>query len=266
MPYGHGCCGGGESLRNDRRHACAAHAADHFQALVSVVVGVRDDEALLVLQLLESGGDRLGDEFVDCVDRGEPLAHVECAELDAVARHGRPRRHRLGIDEDPVSGERRVNVAQGVHDALEGHSSQGPAAEGDVETLSRKVERLGVADREADAATLLARQRRTRGRNTLGARIEAVHRGCARGGEHGEPPLAAADFENAFAFERNQCGDRRCLDPVFVAPLHPLGLVRLDGGASGAELLRLTARVFELGAGVGVDELAGLDPLESVTL
>jgi hypothetical protein len=43
-------------------------------------------------------------------------------------------------------------------------------------------------------------------------------------------------------------------------------LVRLDGGAAGAELLRLATRVFELGAGVSVDELAGFDPVEAVTL
>ncbi len=42
--------------------------------------------------------------------------------------------------------------------------------------------------------------------------------------------------------------------------------VGLDGGAAGAELLCLATGVFELGAGVGVDELAGLDPLEPVTL
>jgi hypothetical protein len=30
--------------------------------------------------------------------------------------------------------------------------------------------------------------------------------------------------------------------------------------------LRFPARVFELGASVGIDELAGLDPLEAVTL
>jgi hypothetical protein len=44
------------------------------------------------------------------------------------------------------------------------------------------------------------------------------------------------------------------------------GFVRLHGRASRSELLGLAARVFELGAGVGVDELAGLDPLEAVTL
>jgi hypothetical protein len=46
----------------------------------------------------------------------------------------------------------------------------------------------------------------------------------------------------------------------------PQWLVSLDGRAAGAELLRFAARVFKLGAGVGVDELAGLDPLEPVTL
>jgi hypothetical protein len=42
--------------------------------------------------------------------------------------------------------------------------------------------------------------------------------------------------------------------------------VRPDGRAAGTELLCLAARVFELGAGVGVDELAGFDPLEPMTL
>jgi hypothetical protein len=41
-------------------------------------------------------------------------------------------------------------------------------------------------------------------------------------------------------------------------------LVGLEGGAAGAELLRFATCVFEFGAGVGVDELAGLDPLEAV--
>jgi hypothetical protein len=83
-----------------------------------------------------------------------------------------------------------------------------------------------------------------------------------------QPSLAAADFEYPLALERDQLGDRRRLDPAVVAPLHSLGprLVGLDGGAAGAELLRLAARVFELRAGIGVDELAGLDPFEAVTL
>jgi hypothetical protein len=42
--------------------------------------------------------------------------------------------------------------------------------------------------------------------------------------------------------------------------------VRLNGRAAGTELLCLAARVFELGAGVGIDELASFDPLEPMTL
>jgi hypothetical protein len=74
--------------------------------------------------------------------------------------------------------------------------------------------------------------------------------------------------QHPLALERDQLGDRRRLDPVVIASLHSLRprLVRLDGRATCAELLRLAPRVFELGAGVGVDELAGLDPLEAMTL
>jgi len=101
----------------------------------------------------------------------------------------------------------------------------------------------------------------------IGARIEGIHGRCAGRGERGQSSLAAADFEHALALEWNQRGDRRRLDPVLVAPLHSLAhrLVGLDGGAAGAELLRFPARVFEIGASVGIDELAGLDPLEAVT-
>jgi hypothetical protein len=76
----------------------------------------------------------------------------------------------LGIDEDSVGCERVVDVAQGVHDALEWDASQRPSAQGNVEPLARHVECLGVVDAEADATTLLARQRRPRGRDVLGAR------------------------------------------------------------------------------------------------
>ena len=83
-----------------------------------------------------------------------------------------------------------------------------------------------------------------------------------------QPPLAAADLGRALALERDSGGDRRCFDPFVAAPLLRLrpGLVGLDGGTAGPELLRFAAGVFEFGAGVGVDELAGLDPFEAVTL
>src|SRR5207248_2353484 len=95
-----------------------------------------------------------------------------------------------------------------------------------------------------------------------------AYRRRAGGSERGQTSLAAADLEHAFRVERNERGDRCRLDPLVVAPLHSLGtrFVGFDGGAAGAELLCLATGVFELGAGVGVDELAGLDPLEAVTL
>jgi hypothetical protein len=91
---------------------------------------------------------------------------------------------------------------------------------------------------------------------------------CAVGGERGQSSFAAADFEHALALEWDERGDGAASTPSSSRLLHSLSLrlVGLDGGAAGAELLRFAARVFELGAGVGVDELAGLDPLEAVTL
>ncbi len=123
-------------------------------------------------------------------------------------------------------------------------------------------------DGEADATTLLAGQRRPRGCDVLGARVEGVHKRCAVGGERRQSPFAAADFDHALALERDERVDRRRLDSVLVAPLHSLGpwLVGLEGGAARAELLRFAPSVFELGAGVGVDQLTGLDPLEAVAL
>jgi hypothetical protein len=80
--------------------------------------------------------------------------------------------------------------------------------------------------------------------------------------------LADHEVDQALALERDQRGRSRPLEVVRVVPPHSLGprLVRLDGGAASAEFLRLAARAFELRAGVGVNELAGLDPLEAVTL
>jgi hypothetical protein len=100
------------------------------------------------------------------------------------------------------------------------------------------------------------------------SRIEAIGNGRSGLRLHRRHPTAAADLEHAFPVERNEHGDRRRLDPLVVAPLDSLGtrFVGLDGGAAGAEPLCLATRVFELEAGVGVDELAGFDPLEAVTL
>src|SRR5439155_11350200 len=99
------------------------------------------------------------------------------------------------------------------------------------------------------------------------------------GGRRGRAPLRSA-LKGAVA--RGSDDELRCADDCghdvrgdglrrlsFQLPGSALFMrrfVRLDGGAAGAELLRLAARVFELGACVGVDEQAGLDSLEAVTL
>jgi hypothetical protein len=49
--------------------------------------------------------------------------------------------------------------------------------------------------------------------------------------------------------------------PVSELRARPVGL---ECRSAGAELLRLAPRILELGAGVGVHELAGLNPLETV--
>jgi hypothetical protein len=174
----------------------------------------------------------------------------------------------LRVDDHRVADKCGVDVVQGVHDALDWDTSQRPSAESDVKPRTRDIERFGVVDSEADATSLLARQRRLGGGDVLGARIEGVHKRCAVGSERRQSPFAAADFEHALAPERDKRVDRRRLDSVLVAPLHSLGrrLVGLEGGTARAELLRLPPCVFERRAGVGVDELAGLDPLEAVAL
>jgi hypothetical protein len=172
----------------------------------------------------------------------------------------------LCVDQESFWHQRGVEVAQDVHDVLDRDASQRPAAERDVETLTWDFERFCAMHREADAAELLIGERRARGRDVLEARIEGVHRRRARGREHRETAFSAADVEDTHAVETDEVGDRCRLHPSFVASLHRLRLrlERLRRRAARAELERLGARVFELRAGVGVDELPDLDPLEAM--
>jgi hypothetical protein len=102
--------------------------------------------------------------------------------------------------------------------------------------------------------------------DVLGAGVEGVDERGPSGCERRETPPAAADVENAPTVQRDQTADRGGLGPFFVASLHrlPLRLVRLQGGAAGAELGGLAPRVLELRPGVGIDELARLDSFEPV--
>jgi hypothetical protein len=160
-----------------------------------------------------------------------------------------------------------VDIAQGVHDALERDASQRPAAERNVESLAGEVERFGVVDGEADTAALLVGESGACRGNALGIRVEGIDLRRAFGRERGQAASTAADIEDALAVERDDVGNRSRLYSVVVASLHGLCLrfVSLERCAAGTELLRLASGVLELGAGVGVDELAGLDSFEAVS-
>jgi hypothetical protein len=145
------------------------------------------------------------------------------------------------------------------------HNDQPQSATSNLSRATSSASASWTAKRTRRRCSLVSA--RPSGGDVLGARIEGVHRLRACSSERGQTSLAAADLEHAFLIERDERGDRRCLYPVFVAPLHSLvlRLVGFDGGAAGTELLCLATCVFELGAGVGVDQLAGLDPLEAVS-
>jgi len=146
------------------------------------------------------------------------------------------------------------------------HNDQPQSAASNLSRATSSASASWTAKRTRRRCSLVSAARAAATFAALGSKAYTDEGGCSS--ERGETPLAAADLEHAFPIERDERGDRRRLDPVFVAPLHSLGprLVGLDGGAAGAELLCLATCVFELGAGVGVDQLAGLDPLEAMTL
>jgi hypothetical protein len=149
---------GCESIRERLRHVCSPPVADGLEAVRPVVERVPDDKRSPVCLREETGGDGLGDALIDGANRLKPLVHIERSELVAVGGDAGMRPDRLRVNEQAAGDEGGVDVAQGVHDALQRDASQRPAAEPDVEALAREVERLGVVDGEADPLALLARQ------------------------------------------------------------------------------------------------------------
>ena len=123
-------------------------------------------------------------------------------------------------------------------------------------------------DCEADSPMLLLAERRPRGRDPLRARVERIYGGRVGGSEGRQPPLPTADVHDSLALKMNKRADCLSFSSFFVSPVHRYGagLYALTVDAAGAELLRLAPGVLELRAGVGVDELPGLDPLEAVML
>lgn len=72
------------------------------QAVGAVVKGARDEKVSLICQLVEASGNGLVDALIDCMDRLDPLAHVERAERGVVGGHTRVRTDRLRVDEQTV--------------------------------------------------------------------------------------------------------------------------------------------------------------------
>jgi hypothetical protein len=159
-----------------------------------------------------------------------------------------------------------VDVAQGVHDALERNASQRPAAKREIEVLAWDVELFCAVEGELYSAALPIGKRCAGSRDVLGARVEGVDEGGTLRCERGKAATSAANVDDAFAVERDEFGNRSRFDSGFVASVHPLRLrlVRLEGGAAGTELDCLRARVFEFRACVRIDELTRFDPLEAV--
>ena len=89
------------------------------------------------------------------------------------------------------------------------------------------------------------------------------------GDAEGEPPVAASHLEHAPPAEVDKAAQRGQVGAFGIENgchlrLSQRRLVRLQGGAAGAVLQRLAAGVLEGGAGIGVDQLSGLDSLEAV--
>src|SRR5439155_19398287 len=118
----------------------------------------------------------------------------ECPELAGAALDRRVSRDRLRVDHETAREQRRVDVAQGVHDALGWHASQRPATQREVEPLALDVQRPGVVDGETDAITRLGAKRLACLPDVLSLRIEGVDVGRAVRDEPREPPAAATDL------------------------------------------------------------------------
>ena len=195
----------------------AGPGPDHVEALVAGPELVYDEVPLLMSKLEEPRHGRLLDLGVDGGHRLEPLVVLELADRLAVECDREPETDRLRVDEEPARDESRVDASQSVDDALRLEASERPAAERHVEGLARDVERLGAVHAEANALRLGSCPRRL---HALGVRVEGVHGRSSSCCKSGQSSIAAADLENARAFQRNERVDPLRLCLVQVGDVH----------------------------------------------
>ncbi len=153
--------------------------------LFAVVECLEDVVPALGLLRKESLRNRLVDEGRHMVDRDSPFAHVERAEPLPVRRDGRRRADRLHVEHESARNDRRMDPVQSVHDALERYASQRPAAEGDVERMTWRIELLSTGDCECHDGGHGSREARLRIFDRLLVRVEGEHLSRPRGGELG---------------------------------------------------------------------------------
>jgi hypothetical protein len=113
-----------------------------------------------------------------------------------------------------------MDPAQSVHDALEVHASQGPAAQRDVEPPAPNVEFLRAADPEGHAWPRCRREPVPSLGDALRIRIERQHRVCVHGRELRESSHTAADVEHALTSQVDDFGNRRRLRTLAIAFPH----------------------------------------------
>ncbi len=170
--------------------------------------GVADE---LTLACEEAAVDGLVARLGDCLGVRPELGFVEPPDETAPTYDGGVGEQRLEIEQEAPRGQARVDLLEGVHDALDGESSQGVGEERDIEVGVRgRLEVEGAADLEPNDLGEIRRDVLAGSRDTIfvwvnredGARVAPV-------GE-GQPAIAASELENPCILElaeaSNDCG------------------------------------------------------------
>jgi hypothetical protein len=159
----------------------------------------------------------------DCPQRGLRVREVAVHPVrlanhadDAVARLDLFLGHGVNVDERSARGEKRVDVTQGVHDALIQDSSQRPREEREVELSGRCLDLRGSGDHEPHVFGEICRQRCTRGGDPLLVRVDRKDGGRYVRELEGQPTVAASKLENAQPVHRRDLTKRTQLDALWI--------------------------------------------------